>query len=276
MKTSLFTQSLYALPLGEAIQATAAAGFEAIEVACARPHFEPAASEKESERRAAEYGKAIRSAGLVVSALSLFTEFTKPETLEAQLERAIGLLRLCPVFGTKLAKVTPGSPASRVAEEAHWDCLAKGLERLSREAERLGIRLAFETHMRQLTDTLAGSLRLTRMADPRFVGLTVDYSNLSFAGERFPTAAEALVSRTFHTHVKNGTIDADGGWHFGPLDQGLTDYATIIPVLEKAGYDGYLSVECLGQDAKEHPRETIARDLSILQRFLRTRKETVK
>ncbi len=268
MKTSLFTQSLYALTLDDAIQATAQAGYEAIEVACARPHFEPAPTQAESEKNAEKHARAIRSAGLRVSALSFFTEFSKAETLEAQLARALGLMRLCPIFGTALVKATPGGPASAAAEQTHWDCLARGLERLTREAQRLGIRLAFETHMRQLTDTLAGSLRLAGMTDPKTVGLTVDYSNLAFAGESYPAAAVALLPRTFHTHVKNGTIDSSGGWHFGPLDRGLTDYGKILPVLKASGYEGYLSVECLGQDAKDRPRETIARDLEILRRFL--------
>jgi fructoselysine 3-epimerase len=268
MKTSLFSQSLYALPLGEAIEATARAGYEAIEIACARPHFEPASTQAENEQNAAKWSRAIRSAGLRVSALSLFTELSKTETLQAQLARALGLIRLCPIFDTLLVKVTPGGPASAAAAQSNWDCLARGLEALTREARALGIRLAFETHMRQLTDTLAGSLRLVKLADKATVGLTVDYSNLAFAGERFPEAATALLPHTFHTHVKNGTIDAQGGWHFGPLDQGLTDYRKVLPALKDSGYQGYLSVECLGKDAQEKPRETIARDLEILRRFL--------
>ena len=269
MKTSLFTQSLWALTLDDAIQATAEAGYEAIEVACARPHFEPAVAQAESEKNAEKHARAIRSAGLRVSALSLFTEFSNEETLEAQLARALGLIRLCPIFETALVKVTPGGPASAVAQQAHWDCLAQGLERLTSEAQRLSIRLAFETHMRQLTDTLAGSLRLSALADPKTVGLTVDYSNLAFAGESYPAAATTLFPRTFHTHIKNGTVDSSGGWHFEPLDQGLTDYGKILPVLKASGYEGYLSVECLGQDAKDRPRETIARDLGILQGLLK-------
>ena len=37
--------------------------------------------------------------------------------------------------------------------------------------------------MRQLTDSLASSARLLALAPADVVGLTVDYSNLAFAGE---------------------------------------------------------------------------------------------
>ena len=230
---------------------------------------EPAAKQEVSEQNAQNHSRAIRSADMRVSALSLFTEFSRTETPEAQLERAIGLIRLCPIFETALVKVTLGGPASAAAEQAHWGCLARGLERPTREAQRLGIRLAFETHTRQLTDTVAGSLRLNGMAEPKMVGLTVDYANLAFAGESYPAAATTLFPRTFHTHIKNGTKVSGGGWHFSPLDQGLTDYGKILPLLRASGYQWYLSVECLGQDAKERPRETIARDFGILRRFLK-------
>ena len=40
MNVSLFSQSLFALPLYDAISATAMAGFHAIELACTAPHFE--------------------------------------------------------------------------------------------------------------------------------------------------------------------------------------------------------------------------------------------
>ena len=95
------------------------------------------------------------------------------------------------------------------------------------------------------------------------------FANLAFAGESYPAAATTLFPRTFHTHIKNGTKVSGGGWHFSPLDQGLTDYGKILPLLRASGYQWYLSVECLGQDAKERPRETIARDFGILRRFLK-------
>jgi sugar phosphate isomerase/epimerase len=122
--------------------------------------------------------------------------------------------------------------------------------------------------MRQLTDTLAGSKRLLEIAKSDLVGLTVDFSNLTFAGENMPEVISALAGRIYNTHIKNGTIGEDGSWHFHSLDTGLTDYLQVLSLLRDINYTGYLTIECLGSDANEKPFETAKRDLDILIRLL--------
>jgi sugar phosphate isomerase/epimerase len=122
--------------------------------------------------------------------------------------------------------------------------------------------------MRQLTDTLGGSLRFLDLAPPDTVGLTVDFSNLRFAGEDLAKAVPRLSPRMWNAHVKNGFIEEGGGWDFRPLDTGLTDYRAVLVLLRDLGYDGYLAVECLGPDAANQPRETVRRDRELLQALL--------
>lgn len=264
MKISLFTQSLYALPLDEAIGAAADVGYRAIELACAKPHFDM----QKARYDPGAVAERIAQAGLEVSALSLFNNFTDRRRLDAEVGSAEAFIRLAPVFAAQVVKLTPGPPASAEAGDEHWQCLAEAIGRLLEPAQRAGVKLAFETHMRQLTDTLAASERLLEISPPDLVGLTVDFSNLSFAREDAEEVVRRLSGRMLNTHVKNGHVDADGGWHFTALDTGLTDYSTVMPLLRSAGYDGYLTVECLGPDAATDPAGTAARDLRILKRFL--------
>lgn len=263
MKISLFSQSLYALELFDAIDATAKIGIEAIEIACCRPHFDITMARGNPEAVA----ERVKKAGLKVSALSLSNNFTAPETLEQQIKDAEVFMRLAPLFDTKLLKLTPGPPGSSEATEQNWNFLSEAVKTLTPVAQTLGLKLAFETHMKQLTDTLASSKRLLEMADET-VGLTVDFSNLAFAGEKMAEVFTRLANRIYHTHIKNGYIDSQGGWHFGPLNEGMTDYAEVISLLKKINYTGYLSLECLGTDAKEKPIETVQRDLKILRGYL--------
>ncbi|NLG27626.1 MAG: hypothetical protein GX557_06920, partial [Chloroflexi bacterium] len=93
-------------------------------------------------------------------------------------------------------------------------------------------------------------------------------SNLAFAGDDPLVAIPRLAGRTWNTHVKNGHVDAQGGWHFGPLDHGLTDYAAVLPLLAAARYDGYLTIECLGPAAAAQPHDVARRDRDILRRYL--------
>ena len=264
MKISLFSESLFALSLDEAVLVTRDAGYPAIEIGCKIPHFDLEMAKANAEGVAGR----IAQAGLAVSALSLYDSFTDQETLEGEVEAAETFIHLAPLFKTKIIKLTPGRPSSTEATDAHWQHLKKALDRLIPLAEEVGVRLAFETHMRQLTDTMASSMRLLEMAQSKAVGLTVDFSNLRFAGESMPDVLSAFKGRIYNTHVKNGYIDPQGGWHFQALDTGMTDYLEVLPLLRDAGYDGYLTVECLGADAKDRPAQTVSRDLEILKRYL--------
>lgn len=265
MKISLFSQSLFSLPLMEAIEATAQIGFPAIELACANAHFS-AKIASENPDGVAEH---IQANGLEVSALSLFSKFTDRESLEREIKQAEKYIRLAPLFHTNMVKITPGPPGSADATEEHWHCLGIALEKLIPIAEESNVKLAFETHMRQLTDTLAGSKQLLDIAKSDVVGLTVDFSNFSFAGENMSECIDSLQGRIYNTHLKNGTIGDDGSWNFNALDEGLTDYSEVFPLLSHIGYNGYFTIECLGADASNRPIETATRDLNILRRYLK-------
>ena len=77
-----------------------------------------------------------------------------------------------------------------------------------------------------------------------------------------------LKDRMYHTHIKNGYIDAEGGWHFQTLDEGLINYPMVLNLLHRAGYAKYLSIECLSSQANERPVETARRDFEILTGYL--------
>ena len=265
VKASLFSQSLFALSLERAIAVTSELGFAAIELACWGPHLDLSTPHHELETVALR----VKRAGLEVSALSGLNNFTDPSRLEEQLDTAETLIRLASVFGTKTVKLTPGPPGSAEATELHWECFRTATAKLAELADEAGVRLAFETHMGHLTDTLSSSMRVLQMTPARIIGLTVDFSNMAFVGEDMREVISCLGNRTYNTHVKNGYIDSDGRYHFLPLDEGLTDYPLVLSMLRDVGYDGYLSLECLGPDAQENPKQTARRDLEILRRYLK-------
>ena len=123
MRISLFSHSLFALSLAEAIRTTADISFHAIELACTKPHLDYETALENPEGVAEQ----IRNASLAVSALSLFNSFTEQADLRNQVKMAGTFIALAPLFDTKLIKMTPGLPASRDAEEKHWQCLAEAV-----------------------------------------------------------------------------------------------------------------------------------------------------
>ena len=264
MRVSLFSQSLFSLALDQAIAATARLGFDGLELACQTPHLGLDAARKDSRSVA----RRIERAGLKVSALSLFNTFTNPDILDQEIGTAIEFMQLAPLFDTKIVKMTPGVPSSPDASEVHWRCLERAVQCVVSVARDIGVQVAFETHMRQLSDTLSGAERLLSMASSDSLGLTLDFSNMASAGEEVRQVTATLKDRILNTHLKNGHVDPDGGWVFQPLDSGLTDYSLVLGLLREIGYTGYLTLECLGSDARDYPARTARRDLEILRRLL--------
>jgi len=264
MKLCLFSQSLFALPLDEAMEVAAELGFSAIELACWGPHLHADPARGDAEGVAA----ALRANGLEVAALSLSNCFTDPGSLDKEIEEAAEFIGLARLFGTDTVKLTPGVPGSAFATDEHWRCLAEAVGQLLPIAVDAGVGLAFETHMRQLTDTLVSSLRFLDLVPDKRVGLTVDFCNLAFAGEDLAEAIRLLGPHMFHAHVKNGHLGPAGEWHFTALDTGMVDYPEVLRLLRNSGYTGYLSIECLGPDAQTAPIDTARRDLGILNRWL--------
>ena len=264
MKISLCSQSYFTLNLEDAIVAVGEAGYDAIELACTPPHFDVV----QAKTRADETIDRIRNAGLAVSALSIFNTFTDPALLDKNVAETLAYIRLAPRFSTRIVRLIPGQPASAKAEKRHWGCLEEAISVLLPVSRNLGIRLAFETHMRQLTDTISTSRRLLDMATDPLIGLTFDPSNIAFAGEDPVEAIDVFGDRIYNVHIKNGIIDANGNWNFGCVDSGLTDYGRVLPKLIKAGYEGYLAVECLQPGLAEAPVEIAKRDLHSLQALI--------
>ncbi len=261
---SLFSQSLFSLSLDQAIATTVELGFEAIELACVAPHFDKDTAIEDPEKTAAS----IADSGLKVSALSLFNNFTDEGLAQVQIAEADRYIRLAPLFQSSIVKITPGPPGSAQANASHWWSFYRALDHLIPVAEETGVRLACETHMRQLTDNLAGTCKLLGAFTSESLGLTVDFSNMRFAGETMAEVFGGLASRMYNVHVKNGIVAKDGSWRFMALDSGWTDYGEVIELLAASDYDGYLTVECLGEEARNRPAETAARDLDLLKSYM--------
>ncbi|MBU7004950.1 MAG: sugar phosphate isomerase/epimerase [Theionarchaea archaeon] len=264
MEISLFTQSLFPLNLEEAIIGASSIGYSAIELACAKPHLDNDAAVRDIDGIA----ELIRGFGLEVAALSMFNEFTSSDTLEVEIGIVDSFIEYAKVLGTDVIKLTPGKPASASTTEENWRCLGRAIDHLEPAARRAGIKLAFETHMGQTTDTLHSTEQfLEKFASPE-VGLTLDFYNLAFSGGDLVEVVESLAEYTYHTHVKNGSVVAGSNPIFGRLDVGIVDYPKVIEMLDDIEYGGYLSIECLGPDARAAPLDTAKRDLEVLEGYL--------
>lgn len=266
MKTSVFSTSLTAFGLRDAIRVAAEVGYDAIELGCFAPHLTLATAEE----RGREVAAWLKEAALPVSALSLTVEYTAQDddAWRANVEETCRFIRLCETFGTRLVKTMPGRPGSAQATDEHWDLFQRAMDIIVPVAEAEGVKLAVETHLGHLSDSIETAARCIETGSPEVLGVNLDFCNVRTCGEDPLDAIDRFRGRIYLTHVKDSLFTTESG-EYVPLGQGKMDYQPILRRLRAVGYDGYLSVECLYPGAKtEDPRGSVAHDLSVLCGFL--------
>ena len=263
MKISLFSTSLTALGLREAIRLTADVGYDAIEILCAPPHLPLAMAESRTD----EVRAWLTEVRLPVSALSLSVEYTSEDaaTWQANVDETCHFLRLCKKFETNVVKIMPGRPGSAQATMAHWDRYCRAMDVIVPMAESEGVRLALETHLNHLSDSIETAARCLESGGPDVLGVNLDFCNVRTCHEDPVKAIELFGPRIFLTHVKDSLFTTASG-EYVPMGRGKMDYRPILMRLRGVGYAGYLSVECLYRWAKEDdPRGAVARDLAVVR-----------
>ena len=268
MKTSVFSTSLTALGLREAIRVAAEVGYDAIELGCFAPHLTLGLAEERGD----EVAGWLKEAQLPVSALSLTVAYTAEDEAvwRANVDETCRFIRRCETFGTRLIKTMPGQPGSARATERHWDRFRRAMDIIVPIAEAEGVALAIETHLGHLSDSIETAARCIQSGSPEVVGVNLDFCNVRTCGEDPLDAIDRFGGRIFLTHVKDSLFTTASG-EYVPMGHGKMAYPPIIERLRATGYDGYLSVECLYPKAKtEDPRGSVAHDLEVLRELLET------
>lgn len=265
MRTSIFSTSLTAFPLDEAVRVAAEVGYEAIELGCFPPHLTPDLP----EARLKEVRKGMDKAGIAASALSLIVSYTSEDEAawRKNVDETIHFLRMCEILGARVVKTMPGPPGSAKAHEGHWDRFRRAMDVLLPVAEAEGVRLALETHLNHLSDSIETTARCIA-GRPDALGVNLDFCNVRTCHEDPLDAIERFGGRIYLTHVKDSRFNLDSG-EYVPIGKGKMDYPPIIRRLREVGYDGDLSVECLYPMAKkDDPRGAAAHDLAALRALL--------
>lgn len=243
-KISAATQSLWGYSLEEAILFIAECGFDGIEIVI----LEPWLSLEFIRDRKKEIMRSINKCGLKVASLTTITNFTQSEMASSSISAVQTLTGLCTDYGTSIVKISPGPPASRKASGEVWNTLEKNMNKVISYAEKRRVKLAVETHLNMLTDTIAGTKRFLNLFKSPSLGLTLDFCNIMVGKDDPEKAAREFADRTFLCHVKDGILHDDGIPEWLPLGEGVLDYPGILRTLSQSTYCGYLSLESLIKD----------------------------
>ncbi|WP_322064718.1 myo-inosose-2 dehydratase [Burkholderia ubonensis] len=164
------------------------------------------------------------------------------------------------VYG-EVADTIQGAPVPlyqrpRFTTDAQWDGYAERLDAFARYTLSRGVRVAYHHHMGAYVETPADVDRLMA-ATSDAVGLLFDAGHITFAGGNPAEVLQRHIARVCHVHCKDvrpavirlarnrnwSFLDAVINGAFTVPGDGAIDFATLIDLLKRHGYRGWLVVE---------------------------------
>ncbi|MFP4029685.1 MAG: sugar phosphate isomerase/epimerase family protein [Candidatus Brocadiia bacterium] len=195
--------------------------------------------------KASEIANITEQHGLSASSLAGSPDPTDRDDLKRQMEAAN-------ILGASAIRVGIGGSEIEDFEEAlaatqsQWD----DVEQIAAE---MGVKAIAETHHGGLIPSASAARRFVEGKDPEHVGILWDPGNMVWEGYERPEYGLSMIQPWLaHIHVKNarpvvlGTNDlgqANWGYEWCPLKEGLLDWCEIMAILKQLGYDGYVSLE---------------------------------
>ncbi|HYY74984.1 MAG TPA: sugar phosphate isomerase/epimerase [Gaiellaceae bacterium] len=224
------TNSYHTYGFDEALRGIAAAGFEHVELSAVPGWTEhvPLNGTEEVRRKLDEHG-------LTAVSLSGHSDLTTRDGLE----HGVKVVRWAAGFGIPIVNTAVGGHASKEESE---QAFLQNIGELADAAEDAGVVVALEIH----GDIMASgrkTLPLLEKIGRESVKVNYDTANVEFySGEKAVDDLEAIAPHLAHVHLKD-TVGGKGVWNFGAIGSGSVDFGRVLEILERAGYDGPLSVE---------------------------------
>jgi sugar phosphate isomerase/epimerase len=198
--------------------------------------------------------KLITDLGLEVPLCSVSNDFGKPEeAARAESEKLVeSWLKVANWFGARMLRVFAGwpgqhDPAKYDSErEKLWPEMIERLARLAKKAEEIGVILVLENHNHLgFTKTVDDLFKILNQVGSDWVRVCLDSGDylVDTAETNGYAAFEKAMMYAMIVHAKVYEIDEQG-------KDKKQDWDKIFKILDKAVYDGYLSIEYEGKDPK--------------------------
>jgi len=229
----------------EAIDFFARVGLDAIELIC-DPYFHCAVTNQISPLMRKELRSRAEAAGIAVGCLTPYVkdfaveDARRREAAVASLKRYVDLaadLR-CPNI-----RVLAGHEVPEAERSPHLPRLAESLRSIGEVAQAAGVTLVIENHMDSMAITARQTVEVVKAVNHPAVGILYDQPNLMVCkAEPFEEAFPLQAPYIRHVHVKDFVL-VNGRKVAAVLGTGLVPWPKIFPLLQRAGYRGFLTLE---------------------------------
>jgi sugar phosphate isomerase/epimerase len=272
MKLAFSTNAYKRHTLAEAIASIASIGYAGVEIMADRPHAWPADM---PPQRVDELSDQLAVVGLAVSNVNAFTMFAvgdtyHPSWIEAapaqrrqRIEHTRGAIRLAAGLGARTVSIEPGGPLEGVDRPSAPARFHDGIEQLLGDADSVGVTLCIEPEPGLMIETGQEYLEFVMDFATPLVKMNLDLGHM-FCVKEDPAAVIARLAGEYaHVHLED--IAASRVHQHLVPGAGAMDFEAIFRALEKAGYDGWITVEL-------YPYESTAesagrRAMEFLKRF---------
>lgn len=245
MRAGFHSVGLHRVPLLDAIDRVARAGYAAIELNAetlpwADPHVTPGTSAAE---RAAIRDVAARL-GLGIGAVGAHTPMVAADAgaRRAAVAYVEGCIDLAADVDAPVVHILSGPAPEHTPAATAWRWFCDAVAETAEHARRRGRRLGIEAIAGQLFHAVNDYRRLAADLPDTPFSVNFDPSHLIVQGEDPLRLVAEQGPRIAHVHMKDGS-GRFPDFAFPPLGQGAIDFPRLVGALRRAGYDGVLSVE---------------------------------
>lgn len=248
--------------LDVALREIAGQGFDLIDLAMIPgycPHFNPVTATPGEQAALQEQ---LGDLGLRVATLNVSNGlFGNPAAREAQMafvSASLHLARRLGAYGVTTQSGVEPPPG-------HWrevaDVVVPDVRALGDEAGDLGLELTLELHKSMLMATGQEAVDLMALIDHPQIGVAIDPSHATYAGEDVADIARALGNRVKHVHLR----DAVGKNIMVVPGDGTVDFTELARALREIEYDRATVIELEYADAQA---PVVSPDLARAKSFL--------
>ncbi len=248
--------------LDVALREIAGQGFDLVDIAMISgycPHFNPVTATAGDQEALQEQ---LQDLGLGVATLNVGEGlFGNPAARDAQMAFVRASLRLARRLGAYGVTTQSGVEPS----PGHWldvaETIAPDVRTLGGEARDLGLELTLELHKSMVMATGREAVDLMALVDHPQVGVALDPSHATYAGENVANIARELGDRVKHVHLR----DAVGKNIMVVPGDGTVDFTELAHVLREIEYSRATVIELEYADARA---PQVSPDLARAKTFL--------
>ena len=223
-------------------------GFQGVEIWGREPHI----SEQFDASRVKAVRRMVGERGLEVAVFGSYLRLGATHTNSAGTVSLKDVVQTAAALGAPIIRVWASDLGSDEADEQVWQNTVAEAREAAACAAKMGLVLAAEMHSNTLADTASCARKLVEDVDSDAFALNFQASS-KLTDDKPTERLVAVLPSVVHLHAQNYAPLDDNGDRVERvgLADGFVDYAPLVSLLRKAGYQGSLAVEFAPTNAKD-------------------------